>query len=200
MATLEQRIEHLLPGKGRKNPTPIAALASIFADRRGQWLTHDDVINLIGNGFAKSTICRAFKRLSRPMDVLGGHSFIDTELGKKDGKGRPKIIGRISEAAVEQIFASLTPVEQKPESFFPILSDGKGRIEIHPLQIEDKYLLPDEIIHLLEQKIGKKETRRLLRKMVNDKPGAEKEAMPKKDRYSGREAGDVVQRCKRSVL
>jgi hypothetical protein len=110
MATQEKRIEHMFPSKGRKNPTPIAAVALIFADRRGQWLTQDDAINLIRKRFAISTIRKAFKKLSRPMDVLGGHSFIDTELVKKDGKDRPIIRGRISEVAVEKIFASLTPV------------------------------------------------------------------------------------------
>ena len=202
MASLEQRIENLFPSKTRKEPnaiaihkkrkrgpargsktdnkpTPIATVAIIFAERRGQWLTHDDIINLINKRFADSTVLKAFKVLSRPLDVLGGYSFIDTEAIKKEGRGSPIIRGRLSEAASEKIFALVTPVKQKPESYSPGLLNGEGRLEMPPLQIGDKYLSPEDIIRLRIQKSGEKETRHLLRMLVNDRPGAEKEAMQK---------------------
>jgi hypothetical protein len=175
MASLEQRIEHLFPNKTRKGTSPIAMVALIFAERRGRWLTQTDVIDSINKKFSDSTVRKSFKILSRPLDVLGGYSFIDIESVKREGKGRPVIRGILSQAALEKIFALVTPVEQEPVSYFSKLN-VKGRIEISPLQIGEKYLPPEDIIRLRIQKSGKWETRRLLRKLVNDKPGAQKEA------------------------
>jgi HEAT repeat protein len=153
-------------------------VALIFAERRGRWLTQTDVIDSVNKKFSDSTVRKAFKILSCPLDVLGGYSFIDIESVKKDGKGRPLIRGILSQAALEKIFTLVTPVKQEPVSYFPEVN-MKGRLEIPPLQIGDKYLPPEDIMRLLIQKCGKMETRRLLRKMVNDIPGAEKEAMRK---------------------
>jgi hypothetical protein len=85
------------------------------------------------------------------------------------------IRGTLSQAALEKIFALVTPVEQEPVSYFSELN-VKGRIEIPPLQIEETYFPPEDIIRLRIQKSGKRETRRILRKSVNNKPGAQKEA------------------------
>ena len=93
MASLEQRIENLFPNKTRKETGPIAMVALIFAERRGRWLTQTDVIDLINKKFSDSTVRKAFKILSRPLDVLDGYSFIDTESVKKEGRGCPVISG-----------------------------------------------------------------------------------------------------------
>ncbi len=151
MASLEQRIEHLFPNKARKEISPIAMVALIFAERRGRWLTQTDVIDSINKKFSDSTVRKAFKILSLPLDVLGGYSFIDVESVKKEGKGRPVVRGIISQAALEKIFTLVTPVNQEPVSYFPELT-VKGRLEIPPLQIGDKYLPPDDIIRLRIQK------------------------------------------------
>lgn len=178
MASLEQRINYLFPDKTRNESAPIAMVALIFAERRGQWLTHCDLINLINKRCADSTVLKAFKILSRPLDVLDGCSFIDTESVKRGGRGGPIVRGKLSKAASEKIFASVPPVKQKPISYFYGLN-GKGRLEIPPLQLGDEYLPSDDIIRLRIHKSGEKETRRLLNKMVNDTPGKEKEAMQK---------------------
>jgi len=47
------------------------------------------------------------------------------------------------------------------------------------LQIGDKYLLPEDIINRRNQKYGEEDTRRLLNKMSNDVPGANKKAVQK---------------------
>ena len=169
MATIEQRIENLFPNKTRKKTSPIATVALIFAERREFWLTHDDVIDRISKRFANSTVLKAFKKLSRPLDVLGGHPFIDIKLVKKKSRGSPIIKGRISEAAIDKIFASVTLVKPKPENYYPKLLNGKGRIEMPPLLIGDKYLSSEDIINRRIKESGDKETRRLLRTLVNGK-------------------------------
>jgi hypothetical protein len=153
MATLEQRIANLFADKKRKEPssiashqkkrcpargkktdqkTPMEAVALLFAERRGRWLTTDDIIRLINRRFAESTVLKAFKKISCPMDVLGGHSYIDTESIKSEGRGRPIVRGRLSEAACEKIFALVKPVKEMPQSYFPGLLNGEGRIEMPP--------------------------------------------------------------------
>jgi hypothetical protein len=178
MANLEQRIENLFPNKTRNKTNPIAMVALIFAESRGRWLTQTDVIELIDKKFPDSTVRKAFKILSRPLDVLGGYSFIDTESVKKEGKGRPVIRGTLSQAGLKKIFELVMPVKQEPASYFPELN-MKGRLEIPPLLIGDKYLPPEDIMRLRIQKSGERETRRLVRDMVNGITGAEKESLKK---------------------
>ena len=179
MASLEQRIENLFPRRKSKKTSPAAMVALIFAERRGEWLTHEDAIHLGKEKLADSTIRKAFKELSRSLVVLGGHSFIDTESVKRDGRGCPIIRGRLSRAADEKIFATVYPVNQKPASYF-IGLNGIGRLEIPPLSLVDKYLPPRDLIRIRKQKSGQNETNHLLRALTNDKPGAEKDAMLKK--------------------
>jgi len=174
-ATIEQRIEHLFRIKKQKDHSPIVVVASLFAERRGQWLTHADVIRLINKRFADSTVHKAFKELSRPTADLNGRSFIDIETTKKEGRGGPIVRGRLSEAAYEKIYTSVTPVDKEPPSLFI----GQNRIELPPLPIGDKYLSPKDIINLRNQKCGEEDTRHLLKRMANDIPGADKEAMQK---------------------
>ena len=77
-------------------------VASLFAERREQWLTHADVIRLVNKRFADSTVLKAFKKLSAQLAALNGNSFIDTESIKKAGRGGPIVRGRLSEAASER--------------------------------------------------------------------------------------------------
>jgi hypothetical protein len=175
MATIEQRIENLFPGKKRIDNSTIAVVASFFAERRGQWLTQSDIITLINKRFADSTVRKAFKELSCPTASLDGHSFIDTELVKIKDVGGPIMRGRLSEAATKKIFTLVTPVNEKSPSLF----NEQYRLELPPLKIGDTYLPPDEIIRLRNQKSGQEYTQGLLRRMKNDIPGADKEALQK---------------------
>ena len=175
MASIEQRIEHLFPNRKGKDFRPIVVVASLFAERRGQWLKHADVIRLVNEKFANSTVLKAYKRLSCPLDSLNGHSFIDTESIKKVGRGGPIVRGRLSDAASEKLFSLVQPVYQEPTSCLT----WQDRTIIPPLQIGDKYLLPEDIINRRNQKYGEEDTRRLLNKMSNDVPGANKKAVQK---------------------
>jgi predicted RNase H-like HicB family nuclease len=178
MASLEQRIEHIFPSKKRKGPSPIAMVALIFAERRGRWLTQDDVIKLLNKKFAYSTIRKAFKKLSCPLDVLNGHGFIDTELIKLDTKGRPAIKGRLSGTVAERIFELVPSVKEKPPSVFRWINKV-GSVEIPPFLVRSdnngsKWLSPEDILRLREKKIGKKQTNRLLKYISSKgKPYAE---------------------------
>ena len=89
MASIEQRIEHLFHCKRRKDSSPIVVVASLFAERREEWLTQADVIRLVNKRFADSTVIKSYGRLSRPLKALNGHSFLDTEFIKKTGRGSP---------------------------------------------------------------------------------------------------------------
>lgn len=64
MTSQEKRIEYLFSDKTRKKPNPIAVVAIIFAERRGQWLTHSDVLKLVKKRFADSTV------LKRPYEQI----------------------------------------------------------------------------------------------------------------------------------
>jgi hypothetical protein len=188
MATLEQRLEHLFPRKKRKGPSPIAIVALIFAERRGRWLTQDDVIFLMNKKFADSTIRKAFKELSCPLDVLEGRSFIDIELIRRDDKGRPAIRGKLSEAATERIFELVTPVKEMPPSSFRLINKA-GKVEIPPFSVESenngsKWLSPEEILRLREKKIGKRQANSLLKGIADKgKPYAESVDILKDHRF-----------------
>jgi hypothetical protein len=188
MATLEQRLEHLFPSKKRKGPNSIAIVALIFAERRGRWLTQDDVISLLKKKFADSTIRKAFKELSCPLDVLEGRSFIDIEPISRNDKGRPTIRGKLSEAAADRVFELVTPIKEKPPSCFRLINKG-GKYEIPPLLVgnEDhgsKWISPEDILQLREKKIGKKQVNRLLKGIVDKgKPYAESVDILKDHRF-----------------
>jgi hypothetical protein len=173
MASIEQRIGHLFPHERGKGPSSIAMVATLFAERRGQWLTQVDLIKLVNKKFGDSTIRKAFRELSLPMDALNGHSFIDTEYIKVKDHGGPILRGRLSDAATEKIFKLVTPVNQEPPSYFI----REKQLEVPPLQIGDKYLSPECILSLLNEKYGEEYTRGLLNKMAKDKPGDDKAAM-----------------------
>jgi hypothetical protein len=175
MATIEKRIEHLFPKKKGKGPSPIAIVATLFAERRGQWLTQADVIRLVKGRFADSTARNAFKELSRPLASLNGHSFIDTDSIRIGKRGGPIIRGRLSEVAANKIFTLVTPVNQEPSSYFI----REKRLELPPLQIGYKYISPYDIIDLRIQKCGEEYTNCLLNKITNDKPGSDRAAMQK---------------------
>jgi hypothetical protein len=167
MASLEQRVEYLFPSKKRKGPSPIAMVALIFAERRGRWLSQNDVIYLMNKKFSSSTIRRAFKELSQPLDFLEGYSFIDTESVKRDGKGRPAIRGKLSETATERIFELVPAVKEKPQSCFRLINQV-GKVEIPPFLVTTKnygsmWLSPEDILRLRKKKIGNKQTNRLLK-------------------------------------
>jgi predicted RNase H-like HicB family nuclease len=178
MASLEQRINHLFPSRKSKRTSPIAMVAIFFAERRESWLTQDDVIKLMNKKFSSSTTRKAFKELSRPLDVLGGYSFIDTESIKTNGKGRPIIRGRLSEAASGKIFELVPAVKEKPQSYFRSINQV-GKIEMPPFLVKKEHdssawLPPNDILELREKKIGKLQTNRLLRSLANKgKPHAE---------------------------
>ena len=104
------------------------------------------------------------RKLSRELDALNGHSFIDTEFIKNAGRGGPIVRGRLSEAASERIFTLVRPVNQKPTS----CTIWKNRLILPPLHIEDKYLLPEDILTLRNRKSGEEYTRSLLNKMSKD--------------------------------
>jgi hypothetical protein len=179
MASIEQRLEHLFLSKKRKRPSPIMMVALAFAERRGTWLTQNDVISLANKKFANSTVRKAFRELSRPLDVLEGHSFIDLESIKRDDRGRPTIRGRLSEAATERIFELVTPVKEKPPSSFRLILHKEGKSEVPPLLLKsksngNKWLPPEDILRIREKKIGKKQTNRLLKGIAKKgKPYAE---------------------------
>jgi hypothetical protein len=177
VATIEQRIEHLFSGEKHSKTALIATIASIFAEQRNDWLTHKDIINLMNKRFADSTVKKAFKELSRPLDALDGHGFIDIESDKKNSIGSPIKRGRLSDAACARLFPLVTPVNQKPPSKF--IMSGEDLIEIPPPKVGDKFLSPEELIRLRKQKSGKTETRRILRKLAHDDQGSEKEAIGK---------------------
>jgi len=177
VATIEQRIKYLFSNKRGSKTAPIATIALIFAERRNDWLTHKDVINLMNKRFADSTIRKAFKELSHPLDALGGHSFIDIESDKKSGRGGPTIRGRLSDAAAAKLFTLSKPVNQKPSSKF--IMSGEDLIEIPPPKVGEKSHSPVELIRLRRQKSGRTETKRILRKLAHDDQGTEKEAIGK---------------------
>lgn len=175
MASIEQRIEHLFPSKKGNDPSSIAIVATLFAERRGQWLTQADVIGLVNKKFGDSTVRRAFRKLSLPVDALNGHSFIDAELIKNEDRGGPILRGRLSDAAAETIFKLVTPVDQEPPSHFI----REKRLELPPLKIGDGYLPPEDIIALRNEKCGEEYTRCSLSKMTKDEPGFAKASMEK---------------------
>lgn len=175
MASIEQRIEHLFPSEKGKGPSPIAMVATLFAERRGQWLTQVDIIKLVNRKFGDSTIRKAFKELSLPMDDLDGRPFIEVESVKEDRPGGPILRGRISDAATEKLFKSVTSVNKEPPSCFI----RKMRLELPPLKINDRYLPPNDIVDVRKLKSGEDYTSSLLHKLATDKLGADKEAIEK---------------------
>jgi hypothetical protein len=175
MASIKQRIEHLFPSEKGKGPSPIAMVATFFAERRGQWLTQVDIIKLVNKKFGDSTIRKAFRGLSLPMDALDGRPFIEVESVKEDRPGGPILRGRISDAAIEKLFKTVTPVENEPPSCFI----RKKRLELPPLKINDRYLPPKDIVDIRKLKSGEDYTRSLLHKLATDKLGADKEAIEK---------------------
>jgi len=148
-------------------------VATIFAERPGQWLTQADVMRWTNKKFGDSTIRKAFRKLSQPIDVLNGHSFIDTEFVKNKDRGGPILRGQLSDAATEKIFASVTPVDRNLSSYFI----REKQLELPPLSIGDQYISPKDIINFRIQKSGEEYTRGLLNKMAKDKPGSDKEAL-----------------------
>ncbi len=176
MASLEQRIKYLFFNSEHKKFSQVAEstlmVARIFAERRGQWLTNEDVIRLTNCQFGDSTIRKAFKKLSSPLDSSDGFSFIDTEEIKKAGKGRPIIRGRISEAASDKLFSLVKRTKKKPPAHKLRLS-GIGQVEIPPLKTRDEYVSPEDMIAFREQRIGKEVNLRHLRKIVKANPIAE---------------------------
>lgn len=151
-------------------------VATLFAERRGQWLTQKDIIKLVDKKFGDSTICKAFRELSIPMNVLNDCPFIDVESIKQEGSDGPVLRGRISDAAVEKCFASVTPVNKEPSSCFI----REKRLELPPLKINDRYLLPPkDIVDIRKLKSGEDYTRSLLHKLAADKLDADKEAIEK---------------------
>ncbi|MDM7938716.1 MAG: hypothetical protein QUS07_00035, partial [Methanothrix sp.] len=145
-------------------------------------------ISLMNKKFADSTIRKAFKELSRPLDVLEGHSFIDIELIRRYDKGRPALRGKLSEAAAERIFELVTPVKEKPPSSFLLINKG-GKLEIPPLFVGSenngsKWLSPEDILLLREKKIGKKQANRLLKGIADKgKPYSESVDILKDHRF-----------------
>jgi hypothetical protein len=177
MPSLEQRVERLFPGKRGC----LIKAAIVFAAWRDEWLTQEDLINFIGKDFANSTIRNAYEELSSPIESLNNNSYIEVTTVKSGSKGRPVIKGRLSEAAQKRIFTLTTPVKCPPSTHY-IGLDKIGRIEIPPLSFEkpaDKfnkpkiYLSPKDILDIIEQKIGIRETNRSLRRLI--KKGQAKE-------------------------
>jgi len=165
-------------------------VAIIFAERRGTWLTQNDVISLAKKKFANSTVRKAFRELSRPLDFLEGHSFIDIESIKRDDRGRPTIRGKLSEAATERIFELVTPVKEKTPICFRYIHK-KGKFEIQPLVVKSKsygikWLPPEDILRLREKKIGKKQTNRLLKEFAEKKKPYAKSVDILKNHHFGR--------------
>jgi hypothetical protein len=170
MATIKQRIDHLFSINSHDENNPIATVALIFAERRGKCLAHADVIRLIDKKFGHSTICKAFKKLSDKLEILGGNSFIDIEYIKQKNRGRPAIRGKLSKAAAERLFELVTPVKEKPPSSFRLI-DKEGKVEVPPLLVkgerdEIKRLPPEDILRLRAKKIGKKQTNRLFKRIA----------------------------------
>jgi len=135
-------------------------IARLFAERRGQWLTQGDIINLIGDKYSNSTISSNFKKLSSPMKELEDHCYLETEV--LDNRGQP-IRAQLSEVAYEKLFRLVTPVIQKPAS------TRIGRIEVPPLVMKNVWLPPEDMVALRKQKIGEKEADCLLRDIAERK-------------------------------
>jgi hypothetical protein len=155
--------------------------ALVFAMRRDEWLTHADVINVIGNDYAESTISKAIRELSYPIESLSGLSYIDLETIPSNSKGRPRIRGKLSKAAHERLFKLVSPVEHHTRSHF-IGLDKIGRVEIPSLVLEkilDKkrfqrmMLSPEDVHKCVEEKIGVRESNRLLKELINDGQASE---------------------------
>jgi len=168
-SSLEERIEYLFANRG----SCLKEMACIFAERREEWLTQEDIINLIGQKYHNSTICSNFKKLSLPIKELDNHSYINTEVFKNNGRGRPAIRGRLSEAASKKIFTLVTPVKERPSSYFVELNKI-GRVEILPMPVgkptgPTMWLSPEDVMTLRKQKIGDKRADRLLQDIVNNK-------------------------------
>lgn len=172
MASLEKRVKHLFPGKGRC----LIESALVFARRRNEWLTQRDLIDYVGRDFAKSTVRNAFRRLSSPMEMLNNSSYIEVISVTGSGRGRPIIRGKMSEAALVKIFDIATPLKHPPPVYHTAL-DKIGRIELQPLSFEKlasrnikqiSYLAPQDILKLTEKKIGTKETDRQLNRLIKE--------------------------------
>ena len=164
MATLERRIRHLIP---LRRGSCLMETAIVFATSRDRWFTVEDLSDWINSGGRKhslATLYRSLKELSKPLATLNGYGFIDLEIIKKEGRGRPYIRAKLSEAASQKLFALVAPKKKAvsyPVNLLYQLS-GMGHIEIPPLKIEGGFLPPEDIISLREQKIGKTGFRYLL--------------------------------------
>ncbi len=112
------------------------------------------------------------------MDSLNGNSYVD-EKQSNIGRGRPIKMWKLSNFAFEKIFALVTPEQT---SFVPNIHGlkGRGRIRILPLVVKKEHekeglkyretilLSPQEIINLVEQKIGARNTNRLLKSLTSN--------------------------------
>lgn len=119
------------------------------------------------------------------MDVLDGHHFIEVKWVKKEGPGGPVLKARISDAAIGKIFATTTPVNHPPPSYF-IREKG---LELPPLKINDRYLPPKDIIGIRKLKSGLIYTRHLLQELAADKLEAEKAEIEKMIRTMAKKEG-----------
>ncbi len=156
-ATYEERIGWLFQNRG----PCLKEMAIIFADRPREWLTLEDIINLIGRTYPNSTICSNFNTLSLTMKEIGNHSYIDTEVIKNGSIGRPARRGKLSDAAHNRIFKLVTPVKERPPSC------RMGNVLLQPLPIGDSkepnaWLSPEDIMELRKYKIGEKSAVRSL--------------------------------------
>lgn len=202
MASLEKRVRHLLPTRGRKENHCLIESALMFARCRDRWLTIGDLLILLrGSGklFGKSALYVAVKELNNPMTSLGGQSYVDcTSVGSGSGKPMKYKLGR---AAYEKIYALTEPESIKSKPCLHPLK-GRGRIRIPPLAYEKKFRIKGleykkiqwvpakDIINLVEHKIGPSEANNSLKMLTSEqaisqpKPYAQKcEAVTKTHRW-----------------
>ncbi|MCX6677404.1 MAG: hypothetical protein NTU95_05605 [Methanothrix sp.] len=167
--SIEKRIEHLFSDRG----SCLKEIARIFAERRGQWLVQEDIINLLGADYPNSTISNNFKMLSSPMKELNGHSYIETGT-QESPRGRPAKKGRLSEAAFEVLFKLVA--SHTLDDIGAPASIQIGRVVIPPIVIKPDpkvsakrpvCLLPNDIVALRKQKIGEKNADCMLRDIAN---------------------------------
>ena len=203
--SLEQRVGHLLPKKGRKEKRCLIEIALAFAKCHDSWLTIEDLDRLMkgsGKKYSRSALYEAVADLSSSIDSLDGHSYIDKETANI-GSGRPVIKGRLSISAFRKIYEIVKSENEYPEPSprFHGLK-GKGRIKISPISMEIGYernghknkkkmfLLP---LDNVEQKLGQGKVDRIFNSLLdNDNWATRCEKITKSHRW-GRNPGNEYQ-------
>ena len=180
MASLEQRVRHLLPKGKTKERHCMIETALMLARCGDRWLTIRDLDNLLrgsGRPFSKSSLYAAVEELSKPMASLGDLSYVDcTTVGTGSGKPMKYRLGR---AAYEKIYALVEPCTTQSKPCLYALK-GRGRINIPPLLMEkdlvtmqlrnekNQWLPARDIIDLVEQKIGPHDAIQSLKNLTSE--------------------------------